>query len=84
MKKEKDMCCIIDGMDQSKLLLPCLIQNTKKYAGAWRLKTHLTGTICLQDSNYKRTHCCKSYLPRTRGYVIYLPGFPSGQYQVNI
>ena len=44
MKKEKYICCIIDGMDQSKLLLPCLIQTAKAYAGAWRLKTHLTGT----------------------------------------
>ena len=32
-------------MDQSKLLLPCLIQTAKAYAGAWRLKTHLTGNM---------------------------------------
>ena len=46
------MCCIIDGMDQSKLLLPSLIQTAKGYASAWRLKTHLTGTAIIPN---KRT-----------------------------
>lgn len=32
-------------MDQSKLLIPALLHVTKKYSGAWKLRTHLTGVL---------------------------------------
>lgn len=41
------MCIILDGMAQSKLLLPALLNQAKTYASAWRLKTHLTGLSSL-------------------------------------
>lgn len=38
---------IIDGMDQPKLLLPQFCYNSKAFADAWKLKTHLTGILDL-------------------------------------
>jgi len=43
----------MDGMDQSKLLLPTLLNQAKTYASAWRLKTHLTGSSLLVYIFYK-------------------------------
>lgn len=39
------MCLILDGMDQSKLLIPSLLHVAKSYSGAWKLRTHLTGVL---------------------------------------
>ena len=32
-------------MDQSKLLLPALLNVSKAYSSAWKLRTHLTGVL---------------------------------------
>lgn len=42
---DKIACLIIDGMDQMKLMIPQMLNQTKAYASAWRLKTHLTGVL---------------------------------------
>ena len=39
------MRIIIDGMDQTKLLIPALLNQAKSYASAWRLTTHLKGLV---------------------------------------
>lgn len=39
------MSLIVDGMDQSKLMLPHLINMSKAYSGAFKLRTHLTGVL---------------------------------------
>lgn len=39
------MSLIVDGMDQAKLLLPHMSNNSKAYSGAYKLRTHLTGVL---------------------------------------
>ena len=42
---KQNVCLIVDGMDQMKLLIPQLLNTMKIYSSAWRLKTHLTGVL---------------------------------------
>jgi hypothetical protein len=42
---KQNVCLIIDGMDQMKLMVPKLLNVMKAYSSAWRLKTHLTGVL---------------------------------------
>ena len=42
---ERNVCIIIDGMDQMKLMIPQLLHQMKAYSSAWKLKTHLTGVL---------------------------------------
>ena len=42
---KQNVCLIVDGMDQMKLLIPQLLNTMKVYPSALRLKTHLTGVL---------------------------------------
>ena len=45
MNPDKNVCIILDGMDQMKLMIPKLLSQMKVFSSAWRLKTHLTGVM---------------------------------------
>jgi hypothetical protein len=42
---KQNVCLIVDGMDQMKLMVPQLLNVMKAYSSAKRLKTHLIGVL---------------------------------------